>query len=213
MSKLRAVSIRSSVLKILKRKSKLKEKQGEIFFLCVLFRLWRMKSSFFEKRTKNYAASTLTKVEENSSILFQFSTRKSFPFQAMERRIETFRWPDLSKIWIFWICPPKFGEKKRRNFHRSNRNFFSSFSERFIQLQHENKMLKLRQTEETNSEQILILQTSYEEVKDRNNQLTNELWFDEKEKLDSTLFIGFSFSGWRIEKFSNSRRRSKTRVR
>ncbi len=50
------------------------------------------------------------------------------------------------------------------------------FRERFIRLQHENKMLKLRQTEENNNEQILILQASYEQMKDQNNQLTNDLW-------------------------------------
>ncbi len=48
--------------------------------------------------------------------------------------------------------------------------------ERFIRLQHENKMLKLRQTEENNNEQILILQANCEQLKDQNNQLTNDLW-------------------------------------
>jgi hypothetical protein len=37
-------------------------------------------------------------------------------------------------------------------------------------------MLKLRQTEENNNEQVLILQASYEQLKDQNNQLTNDLW-------------------------------------
>jgi len=51
-------------------------------------------------------------------------------------------------------------------------------SERFIRLQHENKMLKLRQTDETNNEQILILQANCEQLKDQNNQLTNDLWYE-----------------------------------
>jgi hypothetical protein len=37
-------------------------------------------------------------------------------------------------------------------------------------------MLKLRQTEENNNEQILILQASCEQLKDQNNRLTNDLW-------------------------------------
>ncbi|CAF2691665.1 unnamed protein product [Rotaria sp. Silwood2] len=55
-------------------------------------------------------------------------------------------------------------------------NLPADVRERFIRLQHENKMLKLRQTEETNNEQILILQASCEQLKDQNNQLTNDLW-------------------------------------
>ena len=54
--------------------------------------------------------------------------------------------------------------------------FRRCFRERFIRLQHENKMLKLRQGEEVNNEQILILQASCEQLKDQNNQLTNDLW-------------------------------------
>lgn len=37
-------------------------------------------------------------------------------------------------------------------------------------------MLKLRQPEEHNNEQISILQANCEQLKDQNNQLTNELW-------------------------------------
>ena len=37
-------------------------------------------------------------------------------------------------------------------------------------------MLKLRQTDETNNEQVLILQANIEQLKDQNNQLTNDLW-------------------------------------
>ncbi|CAF0919381.1 unnamed protein product [Rotaria sordida] len=61
--------------------------------------------------------------------------------------------------------------------------------ERFIRLQHENKMLKLRQTEETNNEQILILQASFEQLKDQNNQLTNDLWMSNRKilELEATL--------------------------
>ncbi|CAF3747992.1 unnamed protein product, partial [Rotaria sp. Silwood1] len=60
---------------------------------------------------------------------------------------------------------------------------------RFIRLQHENKMLKLRQTEETNNEQILILQASCEQLKDQNNQLTNDLWMSNRKilELEATL--------------------------
>ena len=54
--------------------------------------------------------------------------------------------------------------------------FRRHFRERFIRLQHENKMLKLRQTDEVNNEQSLILQASCEQLKDQNNQLTNDLW-------------------------------------
>ena len=54
------------------------------------------------------------------------------------------------------------------------------FRERFIRLQHENKILKLRQAEETNNEQILILQANCDQLKDQNNQLTNDLWYDIK---------------------------------
>ena len=49
-------------------------------------------------------------------------------------------------------------------------------SERFIRLQHENKMLKLNQTEENHNEQVLLLQANCEQLKDQNGQLTNELW-------------------------------------
>ena len=55
-------------------------------------------------------------------------------------------------------------------------NLPADVRERFIRLQHENKMLKLRQTDETNNEQVLILQASSEQLKDQNNQLTNDLW-------------------------------------
>jgi len=64
------------------------------------------------------------------------------------------------------------GMHKKKNIPRYNFHF----RERFIRLQHENKMLKLRQTEENNNEQILILQASCEQLKDQNNQLTNDLW-------------------------------------
>jgi hypothetical protein len=37
-------------------------------------------------------------------------------------------------------------------------------------------MLKLRETEENKNEQILILQVNCEQLKDQNNQLTNDLW-------------------------------------
>jgi hypothetical protein len=37
-------------------------------------------------------------------------------------------------------------------------------------------VLKLRQIEDNNNEQILILQASCEQLKDQNNQLTNDLW-------------------------------------
>jgi hypothetical protein len=37
-------------------------------------------------------------------------------------------------------------------------------------------MLKLRETEENKNEQILILQANCEQLKDQNNQLTNDLW-------------------------------------
>ena len=57
-----------------------------------------------------------------------------------------------------------------------NEHGLFAFRERFIRLQHENKMLKLRQTDETNNEQILLLQASWEQLKDQNNQLTNDLW-------------------------------------
>ncbi|CAF4399858.1 unnamed protein product [Rotaria socialis] len=45
----------------------------------------------------------------------------------------------------------------------------------FIRLQHENEMLKLSQTEENNNERVLLLQANYEQLKNRNNQLNNEL--------------------------------------
>lgn len=41
-------------------------------------------------------------------------------------------------------------------------------------------MLKLRQTDETNNEQVLILQASCEQFKDQTNQLTNDLWYRKK---------------------------------
>ncbi|CAF1239065.1 unnamed protein product [Rotaria sp. Silwood1] len=68
-------------------------------------------------------------------------------------------------------------------------NLPADVRERFIRLQHENKMLKLRQTEETNNEQILILQASCEQLKDQNNQLTNDLWMSNRKilELEATL--------------------------
>ncbi|UJR10007.1 hypothetical protein I4U23_014230 [Adineta vaga] len=68
-------------------------------------------------------------------------------------------------------------------------NLPADVRERFIHLQHENKMLKLHQTEETNNEQILILQASCEQFKDQNNQLTNELWMSNRKilELEATL--------------------------
>ncbi|UJR36076.1 hypothetical protein I4U23_028812 [Adineta vaga] len=71
-------------------------------------------------------------------------------------------------------------------------NFFNlpvDVRERFIRLQHENKMLKLRQIEENNSEQILLLQANCEQLKDQNNQLTNDLWMANQKilELDATL--------------------------
>lgn len=50
-------------------------------------------------------------------------------------------------------------------------------------------MLKLRQTEETNNEQTLILQASCEQLKDQNNQLTNDLWYIKKNKLEFLVLI------------------------
>ncbi|CAF1007732.1 unnamed protein product [Adineta steineri] len=71
-------------------------------------------------------------------------------------------------------------------------NFFNlpaDVRERFIRLQHENKMLKLRQTEENNNEQILILQANCEQLKDQNNHLTNDLWMSNQKilELEATL--------------------------
>ncbi|CAF4132686.1 unnamed protein product, partial [Rotaria magnacalcarata] len=68
-------------------------------------------------------------------------------------------------------------------------NLPADVRERFIRLQHENKMLKLNQTEETNNEQLLILQASCEQLKDRNNQLTNDLWMSNQKilELEATL--------------------------
>ncbi|CAF1013191.1 unnamed protein product [Adineta steineri] len=68
-------------------------------------------------------------------------------------------------------------------------NLPADVRERFIHLQHENKMLKLRQTEETNNEQILLLQANCEQFKDQNNQLTNDLWMSNRKilELEATL--------------------------
>ncbi|CAF0860679.1 unnamed protein product [Adineta ricciae] len=68
-------------------------------------------------------------------------------------------------------------------------NLPADVRERFIHLQHENKMLKLRQVEETNNEQVLILQASCEQLRDQNNQLTNDLWMANRKilELESTL--------------------------
>lgn len=48
--------------------------------------------------------------------------------------------------------------------------------ERFLRLQHENQLLKSQQNNETNSEQISLLQANCEQLKDQNHQLTNDLW-------------------------------------
>ncbi|CAF1626380.1 unnamed protein product, partial [Didymodactylos carnosus] len=63
------------------------------------------------------------------------------------------------------------------------------FSERFIRLQHENKVLKLKQTEDNNSEQVQLLQANCDELKDRNNQLNNDLWMSNRKilELEATL--------------------------
>ena len=59
-------------------------------------------------------------------------------------------------------------------------------------------MLKLHQTEETNNEQLLILQANCEELKDRNNQLTNELWY-------STDFFNDWITFFRLFRMSNQK--------
>ncbi|CAF1045032.1 unnamed protein product [Adineta ricciae] len=71
-------------------------------------------------------------------------------------------------------------------------NFFNlpvDVRERFIRLQHENKMLKLRQTEENNNEQLLLIQANCDHLKDQNNQLTNDLWMANQKilELEATL--------------------------
>ena len=50
-------------------------------------------------------------------------------------------------------------------------------------------MLKLRQTDETNNEQILLLQASCEQMKDQNNQLTNDLWWEHLSLCWSSTFV------------------------
>ncbi|CAF3545009.1 unnamed protein product [Rotaria sordida] len=48
--------------------------------------------------------------------------------------------------------------------------------EHFNRLQHKSDIVNLYSIEENNNQQILILETNCEQLKDENNQLTNDLW-------------------------------------
>ncbi|CAF3592175.1 unnamed protein product [Rotaria sordida] len=48
--------------------------------------------------------------------------------------------------------------------------------EHFNRLQHKSEIVNLYSIEENNNQQILILETNCEQLKDENNQLTNDLW-------------------------------------